>query len=267
MKHFFQQPCNNETQGGTPMNFKNIAGSAVTWMKNHATIAMVAVFATLGGFIGGSINIAGAIADDNVTTEPVAPTASETATPAENGELPEFEADEVPDWVPTSGENLPIRIKPEANGETSWGPARKNPTGGKGGLDITFDGTTLNIHFTGNCGPNGVYISSLGNAKLHVAGDANGEWQTSSLCLPSSRTDRISMPITQWNFASCWRDTMAIITVTGTPDHDGTYRVPISGGQGPCVGEIDQWDWENNRLKHPQPVVTPQPLPAPSPKT
>ncbi len=229
---------------------------------NTLTIAGVAVLATLGGFIGGSINIVGAIADESAssfTESSAAQTTEQTPnhTVGDEDRMPEYEADEVPDWVPTSGEDLPIWVKPEANGETSWGPSRKNPSGGLGAFTATFDGSNLNIKFTGNCGPNNVYVSSLGNAKVVEAGNVSGMWGESSLCLPSSRTDSITVPVTQWNMASCWRDTEAILTVTGTPNHDGVYRVPVSGGRGPCPGEVDQWDWANDRLKEPQPTPAP----------
>lgn len=216
------------------------------WMRAHVALVAAGAFAVAGIAVGGGLSIASA-----------------AAAPAGSGALPTYPADQVPADAPTSGETLPFVVTPDASGESAWGPARTNPNTGGGGLTFSAAGNSVVMSFTGNCGAN-AYISSTGNARYVVSGNASGMWSTGTLCLPSSRTNSMSAPLSN---ASCHSDSTATLTVTGTPFNDGSYTVAIAGTNRPCPGEWQNWDWTTNSLRNDSPssqapAVTPAPPPS-----
>lgn len=202
------------------------------WIRRNLLLLGAGAFALCGILVGAVLSV-------NQAAASVAGGAT--------GSRPTYAADQVPADAPTSGEELPYVVVPDASGESAVGSARVNPTGGTGSLNVWFDGSNVQLTFSGNCGPN-AYLSSIGHATVTISGDASGMWSTGTLCLPSSRTNSMSTPISN---ASCWRDTSATVQVSGTPFHDGSYTVALTGTNRPCPGEWAQWDWSTNSLATP----------------
>ncbi|HLP23488.1 MAG TPA: hypothetical protein VK139_05550 [Microbacteriaceae bacterium] len=132
----------------------------------------------------------------------------------------------------------PADVPPAEDGP-SPGAAPVEPTPPH--VDVRTDGTTIFVDLVGSCD------AANGTGSMEVSGDVSGMWSTSVLCLQRDVDLHVTMPIASDSSPSCWRDTVARVSITGTANIDGEWTVPVTGRTWPCPGEFEQWDWQNSR--------------------
>lgn len=209
--------------------FTTVTRTAIAWLRTRPAMGIAAAVTVLA--VGTGVGVASA------SVSPPAP------------EAPAAKLVVQPSTEPAPVEEAPVGA-----------PDVPNPDGGIGSVDLTFDGSTVAMSFTGNCAP-GMLLSRTGNASATISGNVSGMWTSGSLCLPNSRTGHISIPLE--SSSSCHADTQAILTISGTPDMDGTYTVAITGYDRACPGDQPVVE-EPIAPVDPQPTqdtTTPEPAP------